>query len=104
MKFKFSCPSCGKRPSRWRLCVEPVIYYRCRSCGAKFRTTASGWAAVSAVVALQAICYVLYRTRVVSPYAAISFVVIITAMAVWFMPYFMPAKLQPSPDSENQQP
>ncbi len=94
MNYKFSCPSCGRRTSRWHIFLEPVIYHRCRGCGARFRTTLSGWLATCAVVALQVAYFILARRRVIAPYQAIALVVGICGLAIWLLPYFTPARLQ----------
>ena len=85
MNYRVTCPSCGKKVSRWHIFGEPTIYHRCRSCGTEFST---GWAGVIIVVAVELFWFALERFQVISSHLAIALVLVTCVLAVWLLPYF----------------
>jgi hypothetical protein len=93
MHYKAACPSCETKVSRWILCSELTIYYRCRGCGMRMRVSSRGWVATFAGIVLVAACYFLYRDLAVSKAAAIGLILVQLALAIGLAPYVLPMQL-----------
>jgi DNA-directed RNA polymerase subunit RPC12/RpoP len=101
MNYKFTCPACGSRMSRWQMFSTVSLDYRCRSCGATFRLSAQGWAVCFGVITLQLVCFALTVKQIISPYAAIALLVIICSLALWLLPYLTPVQSSGQPSDKR---
>jgi hypothetical protein len=92
MTYKFSCPSCGTKVSRWRIFFE-IVNTRCKGCGSRLAVTPLGWVVIFGVVALEILWYAVTRMRMISTYTGMIFVVVTCVLAIWYIPYLMPVRL-----------
>lgn len=102
MSYKFTCPRCGDRMSRWRMFSTLSLDYRCGRCGATFRLNVWGWLVCLGVVALQFLCFALTLKQLISAPAAIGLLLLICVLTFWLLPYLTPVRTSGQPESERK--
>lgn len=100
MNYKASCANCKMKMSRWHLCTETTLFYRCRGCGTRMTLTSGSWVVTFAAIALVIGCYFLYREGVLSRSVAIAFILTLLIMAIWLSPHFLSFKVAPPKTSQ----
>ena len=101
MRYKASCPTCGKKVSRWFIFFEPTIYHRCRGCGLRHRMGLAGWIMTFVVIALALLWFALFRMHIVSAYFAITLLLTTLALTVWLFPYLCSVQAERRPDTSS---
>jgi hypothetical protein len=94
MRYKASCPNCGKKISRWFIFCEPTIFHRCRGCGLRSRMGFGGWVAIFAMIALAVICDLLFRHHIISGPVVIILLLMLLFSTIWLYPYVSSMRLE----------
>jgi len=63
--------------------------------------TAAGWMMQLAVVAIEILCYFLFRFRVISPQVTLGLILVTFGLATYFLPYLTPVRSAGKVEARN---
>lgn len=101
MKYKASCPNCGKKMPRRYIFCEPTIYHRCRECGVDFRPTVAGYISTLAFLGFFIFLFLLPRMHLASPGITLVLVLLTFVAWIWVSPYTLPVQSRPEKPKER---